>query len=130
MSTIEQVKSNEVIEWKNGDECQHKSGIRYTFIGQCDNPKAFDCFLMDSSGNAVLSFINELRKPETESERKDRERLENGRALWLAHNNSMADVKILPSKPNKAWDSGMVSDIEKEAWCISAETIGYRKSTN
>lgn len=62
--------------WRNGDECQHKNGFIFTFIGKCDNPEGFDCVLMDDSGNAVLSFVNELSKPETPEQKAERERLE------------------------------------------------------
>ncbi|QWX10246.1 hypothetical protein PP411_gp47 [Vibrio phage vB_VpP_BT-1011] len=73
---VDSLAKGDVVEWKNGDECQHKNGVIYTFIGKCDNPKEFDCILMDSSGNAVLSFVNELSKPESPEQKAECERLE------------------------------------------------------
>lgn len=80
---VESLAKGDGIKWKNGDYCQHKNGVIFTFIGKCDNPKEFDCVLMDSSGNTVLSFINELSKPESPEQKAERERLEAAYDLWL-----------------------------------------------
>lgn len=77
--------------------------------------------------DAHPSNILKFRKPETPEQKAERERLENGRELWLKHQQALADVKILPSGKNKAWDSNMLSNDEMESWCILAENVTWMK---
>lgn len=110
------------VEWKNGDECQHKNGVIFTFIGKCDNPKEFDCVLMDSSGNAVLSFTDELSKPESAEQKAERERLESAYDLYC---NAQHAVDVI------GYDSFGVfrSDkVQVKFWLSIVDKTGYRKA--
>ncbi|AVR75848.1 hypothetical protein ValSw33_24 [Vibrio phage ValSw3-3] len=112
-------------EWKNGDECMIR-GKKLIYIGESIEA---DIHCVQELGSCLYrnAHISVIEKPETPEQKAERERLENGRELWLKHQQALADVKILPSGKNKAWDSNMLSKDEMESWCILAENVTWMK---
>lgn len=61
-------------EWKNGDACVY-DGREYVFVGMTPTLDDVSCILFSSENGVERVSVNELRKPETEAERIEREQI-------------------------------------------------------
>ncbi|AUR98908.1 hypothetical protein NVP1256O_69 [Vibrio phage 1.256.O._10N.286.45.F8] len=79
---LDGIESAGEVEWKNGDECIF-DGNEYTF--GCVNPicDQGSVVIFDEVGDYHGCCIDELSKPETPQQRKDRERLEAAYDLYV-----------------------------------------------
>lgn len=119
-------KSSEKVEWVNGDECafDDRTGI---FIGLSKNKRLAIVEIDNEAINHDIDLVKvcDLKKPETKQQREDRERLENGKALYELVQKIWCDVDskytALP------YESGMVGDNAKEMYARLAIETSYRK---
>ena len=105
------------VEWKNGDECHYHStpNVPSKFVAMHpNNPKAAIIWEGGGDCNLACVAIECLRKPESPQEKADREREENGRALF--------ELKVsLTSISCVHWDDQAESS--KESWRQFAELV-------
>ena len=112
------------IEWKNGDECVYmNSKIIHVVIGRDD--KYRDSFWCKSPcRNINLLDAACLSKPETQQQREDRERLENGKALYELTQKIWCDVDS--TYTGHPYESPMVNDNVKEMYARLAIETNYK----
>ena len=71
-------------EWKNGDDCIYK-GEQCFFVGNLKVvgvPIRGDCMIQHKGGAPLVVLLSEVYKPETETQKLEREELEAGEKLW------------------------------------------------
>lgn len=125
---MELIPQPEKVEWVNGDECEieMQEGVRrYLFGCECpNNQQTCIVFTKDGGGHMVMP-IERLSKPETKQQREDRERLENGKALYELVQKIWCDVD--GSYTAHPYESGMVDDNVKEMYARLAIETNYHK---
>ena len=65
-----------VVEWKNGDDCIYK-GEQCFFVGNLKvvvAPLRGDCMIQHKGGAPLVALLSEVSKPETETQKLERER--------------------------------------------------------
>ncbi|MBL4278824.1 hypothetical protein H8F10_12955 [Vibrio fluvialis] len=107
-------------EWKNGDECTVGSESRVAkFVGYVPDDKA-ECFITYDGTVAELFYVSLLRKPETEAERNERERLEAAYDLYLTRHVSM------PAPYH--YDEFLKNERTLDGFLAIVDKTGYRKA--
>lgn len=122
-NTYQEAKiSNAEVEWKNGDECLYmNSSELHKFIG-IDPTRNDFCYIKANCAAVNWVEISKLSKPETPQQRKDRERLENGKSL---HNAASKTEEAISHGIFRLWE--MEDKEVRRHYCQLAEIIGYRK---
>ncbi|AUR90454.1 hypothetical protein NVP1144O_06 [Vibrio phage 1.144.O._10N.286.45.B3] len=123
-------KPSEKIEWVNGELLEFM-GEPCVFIGFADGlpvikyTKDASCAL--SGVIDEITAIDELKKPETKQQREDRERADNGKALYELVQKIWCDVDSKYTA--NPYESGMVDDNVKEMYARLAIETNYRKES-
>lgn len=105
------------VEWVNGDECNY-GGVDALVVGYCSDSS---WIVIEHSGEIESVNVMRISKPETEQQREERERLENGKSLHAA-----------ASKTEEATTHGIFRLWEMEDketrnhYCQLAELIGHK----
>lgn len=121
---LDGVESAGEVEWKSGDECviSQKSKSKWLVVGV--SPLAKTSTVCVSNTGELKSFhTDQLKKPETPQQRKDRERLENGKAIY----DLMCSIELnhdIAGTPN-TW--GELRDEWQSVYIKLAEEVGHRK---
>lgn len=113
-------------EWVNDDECLYLNAkTRHVFIGVDPRRNGY-CYIQAPCYSVNFVEISKLSKPETEAERVERERNENGRSFYELM--SSIEISVMnpddSGHPNK-WDE--LRDEWKEVYILQAEGLKYRK---
>ena len=114
------------VEWKNGDcvDFDDRSGV---FIGLTKDGElaVVEIDNQDMDYDIDLVLVRNLRKPETPEQKKERERLENGKALYELVQNIWCDV--CDNYTPTSYSSPIVTESVKEMYARLAEEVSYRK---
>lgn len=111
------------VEWKNGDECKYlNSPVKHYFIGA--NPLLEShCYIVSDDGYVNYVNVGDLSKPETPEQKAERERIENGKAIY----DLMSSIEMnhdIAGTPN-TWAE--LRDERQSVYIQLAESVGYRK---
>lgn len=121
---LDGIESAGEVEWKNGDECviSQKSKSKWLVVGV--SPLAKTSTVCVSNTGELKSFhTDQLKKPETPQQRKDREQLENGKAIY----DLMCSIELnhdIAGTPN-TWAE--LRDEWQSVYIKLAEEVGYKK---
>ena len=106
--------------WSNGDECvymNHK--VIQKFVGFCPKREGY-CYIQAPAFEINFVEVSKLSKPETEAERKERERLEAAYDLYCIYKNAIDMPKI-------SFNSFICAEQKNmNAWLAIVDKTNYR----
>lgn len=111
------------VEWVNGDDVE-AYGRLYKYVGLDPFNDNLCICLANQDDDPQCFSIEVLSKPETEAERVERERLENGKAL---HSQASKTEVATEFGTFRLWE--MEGKETRDHYCQLAERINYRKES-
>ncbi|AUR84580.1 hypothetical protein NVP1060A_64 [Vibrio phage 1.060.A._10N.261.48.B5] len=114
-------------EWVNGEECRYANEIEHEYIYIGEHPHCDGHYVFSEEKGITYIANGYLLEPETEAERVERERLEDGQSLYEIVQSlwCTVDSKYTPHP----YSSPMVDDKTKEMYARLARAVDYRKES-